>query len=87
MTYDELSMYGKLRKQEMCGPYSMFCKLIHRWKEACSPGQVTVSCSPRAMVKSTGFKTEISFVVNGRKFDPEIGTGIAGLNVPPPPPS
>ena len=40
MTYDELSQYGKLRKQDMCGPYSMFCKLIHRWKAVCSPAEV-----------------------------------------------
>ena len=40
MTYDELSQYGKLRKQDMCGPYSMFCKLIHRWKSMCSPAEV-----------------------------------------------
>ena len=32
MTYDELSIYGRLRKQQNCGPYSMFCKLIHLWR-------------------------------------------------------
>ncbi|WAR07701.1 NADE-like protein, partial [Mya arenaria] len=31
MTYDELSVYGKLRKQPGCGPYSMFIKLLHTW--------------------------------------------------------
>ena len=31
MTYDELSIYGKLRKQKGCGPYSMFCKLVNAW--------------------------------------------------------
>ena len=31
MTYDELSVYGKLRSQQKCGPYSMFCKLLHMW--------------------------------------------------------
>ncbi len=40
MTYDELSLYGKLRKQAMCGPYSMFCKLVHQWKSICSPSEV-----------------------------------------------
>ncbi|XP_028649625.1 glutamine-dependent NAD(+) synthetase isoform X1 [Erpetoichthys calabaricus] len=40
MTYAELSMYGKLRKISKCGPYSMFCKLIHTWREAYSPAQV-----------------------------------------------
>lgn len=31
MTYDELSVFGKLRKVEKCGPYSMFTKLLHEW--------------------------------------------------------
>ncbi|KAM9461505.1 glutamine-dependent NAD(+) synthetase isoform 2-T2 [Clarias gariepinus] len=40
MTYSELSVIGKLRKISKCGPYSMFCKLIHTWRESCSPAQV-----------------------------------------------
>jgi len=40
MTYDELSVYGKLRKISNCGPYCMFSKLVHLWKETCSPIQV-----------------------------------------------
>ncbi|XP_051885147.1 glutamine-dependent NAD(+) synthetase isoform X2 [Pristis pectinata] len=40
MTYAELSVYGKLRKIAKCGPYSMFCKLIHMWKAICTPRQV-----------------------------------------------
>lgn len=40
MTYDELSMYGRLRKQNCCGPYSMFCKLVHVWKDQFSPEEV-----------------------------------------------
>ena len=39
MTYDELSIYGKLRKVQGCGPYSMFCKLIHMWRDL-TPAQV-----------------------------------------------
>ena len=31
MSYDELSIYGRLRSQSKCGPYSMFCKLLHMW--------------------------------------------------------
>lgn len=41
LTYTELSVIGKLRKLSKCGPYSMFCKLIHSWKESFSPSQVT----------------------------------------------
>uniref|UniRef100_A0A8C0PLV1 Glutamine-dependent NAD(+) synthetase n=1 Tax=Canis lupus familiaris TaxID=9615 RepID=A0A8C0PLV1_CANLF len=40
MTYAELSVYGRLRKIAKAGPYSMFCKLVNMWKDACSPRQV-----------------------------------------------
>ncbi|XP_034536588.1 glutamine-dependent NAD(+) synthetase [Notolabrus celidotus] len=41
MTYSELSVIGRLRKISKCGPFSMFCKLIHMWKDALSPTQVS----------------------------------------------
>jgi NAD+ synthase (glutamine-hydrolysing) len=40
MTYDELSVYGKLRKQNNCGPYSMFIKLMQSWSDKLTPRQV-----------------------------------------------
>lgn len=40
MTYDELSIFGRLRKVEKCGPYSMFTKLVHEWGSFLSPTQV-----------------------------------------------
>ncbi|XP_067120928.1 glutamine-dependent NAD(+) synthetase [Centruroides vittatus] len=40
MTYEELEMYGRLRKQDGCGPYSMFCKLIHKWEHKYTPAEV-----------------------------------------------
>lgn len=40
MTYEELSVFGRLRKQEKCGPYSMFTKLIAEWGSTLSPLQV-----------------------------------------------
>lgn len=40
MTYDELSVYGKLRKQGNCGPYSMFCRLLDTWSDKLTPRQV-----------------------------------------------
>ncbi|XP_041452892.1 glutamine-dependent NAD(+) synthetase-like [Lytechinus variegatus] len=40
MTYNELSIFGRLRKVSLCGPYSMFMKLVNEWKESCSPTQV-----------------------------------------------
>ncbi|XP_035250990.1 glutamine-dependent NAD(+) synthetase, partial [Anguilla anguilla] len=43
MTYSELSVIGRLRKISMCGPYSMFCKLIHTWRDAMSPSEVSVT--------------------------------------------
>ena len=33
MTYDELSVFGRLRKVHRCGPYSMFTKLLYMWKD------------------------------------------------------
>jgi hypothetical protein len=43
MTYDELSVFGHLRKNAKCGPYSMFTKLIHEWGSFLSPVQVQFS--------------------------------------------
>lgn len=40
MTYDELSLYGKLRKQHACGPYSMFCRLVSTWRDGLSAQEV-----------------------------------------------
>lgn len=40
MTYSELSEFGRLRKQAYCGPYSMFCKLVATWKDACTAKEV-----------------------------------------------
>jgi len=40
MTYDELSIFGRLRKIEKCGPYSTFTKLVHEWGSFLSPLQV-----------------------------------------------
>ena len=40
MTYAELSQFGKLRKIEKCGPFSMYCKLVQTWSGSCSPREV-----------------------------------------------
>ncbi|KAK8784599.1 hypothetical protein V5799_009035 [Amblyomma americanum] len=40
MTYEELSTYGRLRKQLACGPYAMFSKLVHQWQNKWTPFQV-----------------------------------------------
>lgn len=42
MTYNELSIFGRLRKVEKRGPYSMFTKLVHEWGDSMSPTQVSV---------------------------------------------
>jgi len=39
MTYEELSVFGKLRKQERCGPVSMYKKLLTMWTSL-SPASV-----------------------------------------------
>ncbi len=33
MTYDELGVFGKLRKISKCGPVKMFVKLLDAWKQ------------------------------------------------------
>lgn len=40
MTYEELSVYGRLRKQEKMGPYGMFTKLVAEWGDKLSPVEV-----------------------------------------------
>lgn len=40
MTYNELSIFGRIRKVERAGPYSMFIKLTHEWGGFLSPVQV-----------------------------------------------
>ena len=40
MTYDELSVFGRLRKIEACGPFRMFCKLCDKWKDEHSPAVI-----------------------------------------------
>lgn len=40
MTYDELSTFGRLRRPDGCGPYSMFCKLLHQWGDRHTPEEI-----------------------------------------------
>lgn len=40
MTYEELSVYGRLRKIFRCGPVSMFKNLCYRWGSRLSPSEV-----------------------------------------------
>ncbi|KAG1780851.1 hypothetical protein EV702DRAFT_682831 [Suillus placidus] len=40
MTYDELSVFGRFRKVDKCGPYGMFTKLVHEWGSFLSPVQI-----------------------------------------------
>ncbi|KAJ3055881.1 glutamine-dependent NAD(+) synthetase [Rhizophlyctis rosea] len=40
MTYDELSVYGTLRKVSKCGPFGMFSKLLHEWGDKLGPTEV-----------------------------------------------
>ncbi|ELT96786.1 hypothetical protein CAPTEDRAFT_205115 [Capitella teleta] len=42
MTYEELSIYGRLRRPGRCGPFSMFCKLVGLWRNTSSPAEVAV---------------------------------------------
>ncbi|KAL0542350.1 hypothetical protein IC582_022455 [Cucumis melo] len=40
MTYEELSVYGRLRKIFRCGPVSMFKNLCYRWGAKLTPSEV-----------------------------------------------
>ncbi|KAF2455564.1 hypothetical protein BDY21DRAFT_289192 [Lineolata rhizophorae] len=40
MTYDELSIFGRLRKVNKLGPFGMFEHLLHAWKDRCTPREV-----------------------------------------------
>lgn len=33
MTYEELGIFGRLRKISRCGPVKMFIKLLDTWKD------------------------------------------------------
>ena len=40
LTYEELSLFGRLRKMQKCGPYSMFTKLLTEWGSTYSPSAI-----------------------------------------------
>ncbi|KAL6979416.1 NAD(+) synthase (glutamine-hydrolyzing) [Sarracenia purpurea var. burkii] len=40
MTYEELSVYGRLRKIFRCGPVSMFKNLCYKWGSSLTPSEV-----------------------------------------------
>ncbi|PSN73580.1 glutamine-dependent NAD(+) synthetase with GAT domain-containing protein [Corynespora cassiicola Philippines] len=42
MTYVELSVFGRLRKEAKLGPFGMFQRLLHEWREEYSPREVAV---------------------------------------------
>ncbi|KAF2642738.1 glutamine-dependent NAD(+) synthetase with GAT domain-containing protein [Massarina eburnea CBS 473.64] len=39
-TYAQLSVLGRLRKESKLGPYAMFLRLLHDWKDTLSPAEV-----------------------------------------------
>lgn len=57
MTYSELSVIGRLRKISKCGPYSMFCKLIHSLKETFTPSQVKHAPNVTVLIVPDTFKS------------------------------
>ncbi|MCJ1246375.1 glutamine-dependent NAD(+) synthetase [Trapelia coarctata] len=40
MTYEELSIFGRLRKISKCGPWSMYEKLLHAWSDSLTPREI-----------------------------------------------
>lgn len=49
MTYKELSVFGRLRKQSKAGPFSMFCRLVHMW-DHCTPKEVSGRTSRKILI-------------------------------------
>lgn len=41
MTYDELSVFGRMRKVEKCGPFAMYTKLLQEWGNKLPPEEVS----------------------------------------------
>ena len=67
MTYDELSVFGRLRKIYRCGPYSMFCKLVHMWKEKYTVEQASeYTCT--TVIREIFVIKKFSFSTKSRKF-------------------
>jgi len=46
MTYEELGIYGRLRKMDKCGPVSMFQRLLGKWHGASSAGEIAAKVLP-----------------------------------------
>lgn len=42
MTYDELSVFGRMRKVEKCGPFAMYTKLLQEWGNKLPPEEVSI---------------------------------------------
>ena len=40
LTYEELSIFGRLRKIQKCGPYTMFTKLLCDWGSMMTPSAI-----------------------------------------------
>jgi NAD+ synthase (glutamine-hydrolysing) len=50
MTYEELGLYGRLRKITRCGPVAMFRQACQVWREVHTPQQVADKVRPRGCV-------------------------------------
>jgi NAD+ synthase (glutamine-hydrolysing) len=46
MTYHELSVFGRLRKEHKLGPVGMFQRLVFTWKDEYTPREVAEYASP-----------------------------------------
>lgn len=63
MTYAELSTFGRLRKTNKCGPYSMFCKLVTMWGDTCKPAEVSGRMIIFKLKKCTLHQTKVVVIV------------------------
>jgi len=54
MTYKELSVFGRLRKQNCAGPFTTFCRLVHLWDQY-TPKEVSSSFRQNTSLESESF--------------------------------
>jgi NH3-dependent NAD+ synthetase len=66
MTYEELSIYGRLRKLSRCGPVSMFRRLLVLWKDRLKiPSNRCRRCSCQSCPQKS---FDLPIFVEGRPF-------------------
>jgi len=79
MSYDELGVYGRLRKIARLGPVEMFKRLLHDWRDRASPAEIAekvknffffYSCNRHKMTTLTPSYHAENYSPDDNRFDP-----------------